>query len=85
MLEKIDPLFAARNFAIVKGRRQKKRIFYGQSGSNRFWCFFFILHYDSMCSEMDFAPEKSFSSNYKNSQFLHTAASALSQNGEIAV
>ena len=28
---------------------------------------FFILDYDSMCSEMDFTPEKSFSSNYKNS------------------
>ena len=31
---------------------------------------FFILDYDSMCSEMDFTPEKSFSSNYKNSQLL---------------
>ena len=25
------------------------------------------LDYDCMCSEMDFTPEKSFSSNYKNS------------------
>ena len=32
---------------------------------------FFILDYDSMCSEMDFTPEKSFSSNYKNFQLLH--------------
>ena len=46
---------------------------------------FFILDYDSMCSEMDFTPEKSFSSNYKNSQLLLTAAAALSQNGQIAV
>ena len=46
---------------------------------------FSILDYDSMCSEMDFTPEKSFSSNYKNSQLLLTAAAALSQNGQIAV
>ena len=46
---------------------------------------FFFLDYDSMCSEMDFTPEKSFSSNYKNSQLLLTAAAALSQNGQIAV
>ena len=32
-----------------------------------------------MRSEMDFTPEKSFSSNYKNSQLLLTAAAALSQ------
>ena len=38
-----------------------------------------------MCSEMDFTLEKSFSSNYKNSQLLRTAAAALSQNGQIAV
>ena len=38
-----------------------------------------------MCSEMDLTPEKSFSSNYKNSQLLLTAAAALSQNGQIAV
>ena len=43
--------------------------------------FFFILDYNSMCSEMDFTPEKLFSSNYKNSQLLLTAAAALSQNG----
>ena len=36
-----------------------------------FFGLFFILHYDSMCSEMDFTPEKSFSSNYKNFQLLH--------------
>ena len=33
------------------------------------WNFFgvlFILEHDSMCSEMDFTPEKLFSSNYKN-------------------
>ena len=41
--------------------------------------------YDTMCSETDFAPEQSFSSNYKNSQLLLTAAAALSQNGQIAV
>ena len=43
------------------------------------------LYYDYMCSEMDFTPEKSFSSNYKNSQLLLSAAAALSQNGQIAV
>ena len=32
-----------------------------------------------------FTPEKSFSSNYKDSQLLLTAAAALSQNGQIAV
>ena len=46
---------------------------------------FFILHYDSMCSEIDFTPEKLFSSNYKNSQLLLTATAALSQNGQLAV
>ena len=46
---------------------------------------FSILDYDSMCSEMDFTPEKSFPSNYKNSQFLFTAAAALSQNGQMVV
>ena len=50
-----------------------------------FWGLFFILDYDSMCSEMDFTPEKSFSSNYKNFQLLLTAAAALSQNGQIEV
>ena len=35
-----------------------------------FFGVFFILDYDSMCYEMDFSPEKSFSSNYKNSQLL---------------
>ena len=49
-----------------------------------FWCVF-ILDCDCMCSEMDFSPEKSFSSNYNNSQLLLTAAAALSQNGQIAV
>ena len=75
---------------LCKGRRQKKRIFYGQADRKRsafyeFLCVFFFLDYDSMCSEMDFTPEKSFSSNYKNSQLLLTAAAALSQNGQIAV
>ena len=50
-----------------------------------FFVFFFILDYDSMCSEMDFTLEKSFSSNYKNSQLLLTAAAALSQNDQITV
>ena len=58
---------------------------YGQFFVNNFFGVFFILDYDSMCSEMDFTPEKSFSSNYKNSQLLLTAAAALSQNGQIAV
>ena len=31
---------------------------------------FSILDYDSMCSEMDFTPEKSFPSNYKNSLII---------------
>ena len=51
-----------------------------------FFGVFFILEYDSMCSEMDFTPEKSCSSNYKNSQLLFTAATAaLSQNSQIAI
>ena len=49
-----------------------------------FWCVF-IIDYDSLCYEMDFTPETSFSSNYKNCQLLPTAAAALSQNGQIAV
>ena len=44
-----------------------------------------VFDYDSMCSETDFTPEKSSSSNYKNSQLLLTAAAALPQNGQIAV
>ena len=43
------------------------------------------VYYDYMCSEMDFTPEKSFSSNCKNSQLILTAAAALSQNSQIAV
>ena len=50
----------------------------------KFFGVFFILDYDSLYSEMDLTPEKSFSSNYKNSQLLLTA-NALSQNGQIAV
>ena len=34
---------------------------------------------------MDFTPEKSFSCNSKNSQFLLPASAALSQIGQIAV
>ena len=56
-----------------KGSRRKK---------NRY--FTVRLYYDYMRSEMDFTPEKSFSSNYKNSQLLLTAAAALSQSGQIA-
>ena len=75
----------------------KKRIFYGQAdrkgpplvnGQFFLWifvCVFFILDYDSICSEMDFTAEKSFLSNYKNFQLLLTAAAALSQNGQIMV
>ena len=37
---------------------------------NIFWVCFFILDYDSMCSEMDFTPVQLFSSNYKNSQLV---------------
>ena len=81
---------------IGKATRQKKRIFYGQAGRKRpppvtvsflwekNWCVFF-LDYDSMCSEMDFTPEKTFSSNYKYSQLLLTAAATLSQIGQIVV
>ena len=58
---------------------------YGQLFVKFFWVCFFILDYDSMCSEMDFTPEKSFSYDYKNSQLLLTATAALSQNGQIAV
>ena len=56
-------------------------MFFGQADRERlppfptwsvFVCFFgvcfFILDYDSMCSERDFTPEKSFASNYKNFQ-----------------
>ena len=49
------------------------------------YVFFFISDYDSMCYEMDFTPKKSFSSNYKNSELLLTAAAALSKKGQIAV
>ena len=83
-------------FTRCLGKSSKKRgTFYGQAHRKNppltvsfLWIFFgvfFILDYDSMCSEMDFTPEKSFSSNYKNSQLLLTAAAALSQNGQIAV
>ena len=45
-----------------------------------FVIFFFgvplTLYYDYKCSEMDFTPEKSFSSKYKNSQLLLAAAAA---------
>ena len=54
----------------------KKRIFYNQADHKRLTL---------MCSEINFTPEKSFSSNYKNSQLLLTAAAALSQNGQITV
>ena len=75
-------------------KRRKKRIFYGQANRKRlpphygqffvnFFGVFIILDYDSMCSEMDFTPEKYFSSNYKNSQPLLTAAAALSQNSQM--
>ena len=53
---------------------------YGQLSVKFFFVCFFILAYDSMCSEMDFTP---CSSNYKNSQLLLTAAAAPSQNGQI--
>ena len=73
-------------------RADKNWIFYGQANRKRlpshyghFFGVFIILDYDSMCSEMDFTPEKYFSSNHKNSQPLLTAAAALSQNGQIAV
>ena len=56
---------------------KNKRIFYGQADRKRTVSFlwiifgvFFILDYDCMCSEMDFTPEKAFSSNYKISQLL---------------
>ena len=39
------------------------------------------LYYDYMCSEMDFTPEKSFSSNHK---FLNSSLLPL-QSGQIAV
>ena len=73
---------------MFQGSRKKSRIFYGQADRKRlpspppssygqlyvkFLCvFFFILDYDFMCSEMDFTPEKLFSSNYKNSQVMMT-------------
>ena len=85
-------------FASSIGKASKKnRIFYGQADRKRlphpplkvsflwiFWCVF-ILEYDSMCSEMDFTPEKSFSSKYKKSKLLLTAAAALKQNDQVAV
>ena len=42
-------------------------------------------YWEKLCSEMDCTPEKSFSSNYKNSGLLFTATATLSQNGQIAV
>ena len=92
LLQIIYPINMAR-------RQRKKRIFYGQADRKRlphpplrsafcdfFWgCVFFILDYDSMCSKMDFTYEKTFSSNYKNSQLLLTTVAALSQNCQIAV
>ena len=56
-----------------------------QSAFRDFFGVRLILDYVYSCSETDFyEKKKSFSSNYKNSQFLLTAA-ALSQNGRIAV
>ena len=88
-------LYCFPEFFVGKAGRQKKRKFYGRADRKLYpplWSAFcetflvcFILDYDSMCSEMDLTPEKSFSSNYKNSQFLLTAAAALSQDGQIAV
>ena len=43
------------------------------------------LYYDYMIYQMDFTPEKSFSSNYKNSQLLLTAAAALSQRSDSGI
>ena len=43
-----------------------------------------LLHFPQLLFQL-FTPEKSFSSNYKNSQLLLTAAAALSQNSQIAV
>ena len=48
-------------------------------------CFSSWIMILSICSELDFTPEKSFSSNYKNFQLLLTTAAALSQNSQIAV
>ena len=42
-----------------------------------FFCVLLTLHYDYMCSEMNFTSEKSFSSNYKNSQLLLYTAAAV--------
>ena len=73
--------------------QKKQRIFYGQADRKRltppltvsFFGVLLTLYYDCMCSEIDFTPEKTFSSNYKNYQLLLTAAAAMSQNGQIAV
>ena len=75
----------------------KNRIFYGQTDRKRlppllrsafceFFGAFFILNYDSMCSETDFAQEKSDfhpTSRIPNSSLLFAAA--LSLNGWIAI
>ena len=46
----------------------------------------FPYDYDYMCSETDFSPENSFSSNYKNPHFfLLLLAATVSQNGQIVV
>ena len=47
------------------------------SSSSKLLAWGLRLDYDCMCSEMDFTPEKSFSSNYKNSQLLLTADAAV--------
>ena len=76
----------------------KKRIFYGQADRKHspppygqlfvkfFWGVFFILDYDSMCSETDFTQEKSHfhpTSSIPNSSLLFAAAQ--SQNHRTAV
>ena len=56
---------------------------YGQFFVSICWCSFdLILWFYVFWSY--FTPEKSFLSNYKNSQLLLTATAALSQNGQIA-
>ena len=77
----------------TKGSRQKKGIFYSQADRKRLpspllrsaFCENFFGVFFISDSEMDFTPEKSFSSNHKSSQLPLTAASALFQNGQIAV
>ena len=92
----IPRTFCTKIHVWIEGRN-KKRIFYGRADRKRlpplsrsafceFFGAFFILYYDSMCSETDFTQGKSHfrpTSRIPNPSLLFAAA--LSQNLRIAV